>query len=60
MILMSEKKPKMEKFKLLINVKYNSERLSVGQKIELTADEVEVFRKAGAIELEEAEDSEEA
>jgi hypothetical protein len=55
---MSEKKsPKKERFKLLINIKHNSERYSAGDVIELTPDDVEVFRKAGAIE---AEDSDEA
>jgi hypothetical protein len=54
---MSEKKSKKEKFKLLINVKHNSERYSAGDVIELSAEEIEVFRNAGAIE---AEDSDEA
>jgi hypothetical protein len=57
MILMSEKKPKKEKFKLLINVKHNSERYSAGDVIELSVEEIEVFRKAGAIEAEDSEDA---
>jgi hypothetical protein len=57
---MSEKKQKKEKVKLLINVKYNSERYSTGDVIEISTEDLEEFKKARAIETEETEDSEEA
>jgi hypothetical protein len=56
---MSEKKSKKEKFKLLINVKHNSERYSAGAVIELSVEEIKVFRQAGAIKIEDNEESEE-
>lgn len=44
-----QRKPKIQKYKLLKNIKYNFERYKIGEEIEVDAKDVESFIKAGII-----------
>lgn len=44
-----QRKPKIQKYKLLKNIKYKTDRFKIGEEIDVDAKDVESFIKAGII-----------
>nr|WP_191964299.1 hypothetical protein [Aneurinibacillus sp. XH2] len=44
-----QRKPKIQKYKLLKNIKYNTDRFKIGEEIDVDDKDVESFIKAGII-----------